>query len=415
MSDDQKLSISEKIEDAVEGVLRFFTRLFITTWTIFRHPLSCGPILLAADPTERRFVLPLTYLTLGGFIFTLVISVYPFGLLNILDTIWFDQDISKNLYERWSEALSITGLLTATFPVFLSVTLFAALVSRLFHAGELRAQFRTLTYYAFGYQTLLFFFMFFVFIGLDLIGSAIVGPYHPPQINESLSDFLTNAILIALVLIFLSPLLMPIIILTRWQVGNFRRSGSIANAFRIPLMPAYAVFGLVIISYAASLPAVFKNKVETKYPQIALDRIGDDQLIISSDSQGAFVANVHVNLVIDNKPAKNLYVDTRYVDLYLTMERDDVKMDSWYSNDVTVSLRSQPISHILISKEDARIFQVSGTIDLPADTVELIKRKEAGEAGSNEYAFYLHTKLFVDSTDYDRQIAIDYSQAISGL
>ena len=415
MSDDQKLSISEKIEDAVEGILRFFTRLFVTTWTIFRHPLSCGSILLAADPTERRFVLPLTYLTLGGFIFALVISAYPFGLWNILDTIWFGEDISKNLYERWNEALSITGLLTAAFPVFLSVTLFAALVSRLFPAGELRDQFRTLTYYAFGYQTLLFFFMFFVFIGLDLISSAIIGPYHPPQINESLSEFLTNALLIGVVLIFLSPMLMPIIILTRWQVGNFRSARSFANGTKIVLMPVYAIFGLVIISHAASLPAVFKNKVEPKDPEIALDRIGDDRLVISADSQGEFVANVQVNLVIDNKPAKNLYVETRYVDLYLTMERDDKKADSWHSQDVAVRFQSQPIDHILISKEDTQIFQVSGTIDLPAETVDLIKKKEAGEDGSNDYRFYLHTKLSVGSSNYDRQIAINYSKAVSGL
>lgn len=360
-------------------------------------------------------MLPLTYLTLGGFIFTLVISVYPFGVWNVLDTIWFDEEISKNLYKRWNEALSITTLLTATFPVLLAVTLFTTLVSKLFLADKLRDQFRALSYYAFGYQTLLFFFMFFVFIGLDLINSAIIGPYHSPQINESLSDLLTYATLIAVALIFLSPLLMPIIILTRWQVGNFHSSRSFANMAKILLMPVYAIFGFVIISYAASLPSIFKNKVEPKDPEIVLDRIGDDQIVITSESQGEFVANVKVNLVINNNPAKNLYAETNHIDLYLTMERDDKIENSWHSQDVTVRFQFQPIDYILISKEDTQIFQVSGTINLPAEAVDLIKKKATGEIGSNNYGFFLHTKLSIDSGDYDRQIAIGYSKVMSGL
>ncbi|MGR6429648.1 hypothetical protein ACU5AY_01885 [Rhizobium sp. PAMB 3174] len=261
MSEDPKKAISEKIEDTIEGVLRFTVRMLRTTWTIFRHPRKCAGILLAADKSKRDYALPLTYLVIGGFVFSLTISAYPFGLLNSLDLIWFYDEISSNLYERWNEALSISGLLTATFPVFLSVTFITSLASHGFAAGDERRQFKTLCYYAFGYQALLFFFVFFLFIAFDIVGTAIWGPYQPPDIDPQLFENLTDALLVVLFVFFLSPLLMPAIMLTSWQFGNFRTSKTVKNGAVLAFMPLFALLGLLVISYSASLPAVYKNKV----------------------------------------------------------------------------------------------------------------------------------------------------------
>lgn len=411
MTFSEKPTISESIEQTVEGVLRFGLRFLRTTWVIFRHPLKVGELLLDADPTNKEYVLPLSYLTLGGFIFTLVISAYPFGLLNIVDLIWFDKEITSILHKRGSEALSVAGLITAAFPVFISVILLASLGSRIFEK-ERRVQFQTLNYYLFGYQTLLFFFMFFVFIASDLVSSTLVGPYSTPTWLSAFSDMIADVVLLALLVLFLSPVFTPIAALTHWQAKTYLSSRTVGNAVRLALIPVYAISVLLVVSYVASLPAAFQSMVKTKPPTIAIDTIGDNFVSLTVQSDGSAVASVSANLVIDNKPSDSLYVETRDIGMSLVLEHENKPHEQWHAQSVSVREGASKSTFVAVNARSMKIYPISGSINLPESAMQLMREKAAGTESSNEYLFLLSVDLGVNGNKYNRSTAFDASTAI---
>lgn len=413
--DKQDPTISERIENAVEGLLRFGARMLRTSWLIMRHPLHCSTLLLRADRTEKLYVLPLTYLTIGGFIFTLVIAVYPFGLLNVLDVIWFDEDISRNIYQNFASAFSITGLLTAAFPVFISVVLLSNLAQPLLSEAETRTDFFTISYYLFGYQTLFFFVVIFSLLFLDVLVSTINGPYIIEIIDEPMKDVMITLSFLILAIIWVSAVVAPALGLSSWCWSNWRSRRTTANFLRMVLMPAYALLMLMVISYAASLPSVLKEKVADAPLMVTLDFVGDVNISLSAAQESGYVASLSVDLVIDNAPDSILIAEARNFSLFVELEREHAENDRWFSRNHEIKENGQSVGFIHIDRQRSRVFHITGNIDLSDENVALMRDKAEGKPASNSYGFFVGVELSRGSDQFERIVAVDEADALAEL
>jgi|GEM_PF-915151 len=407
-------TISERIETAVHGLLSFSARFGRTTWTIFRHPLTGIQRVAVADPGSRTYVLPLSYLAIGGFAFALVLSAYPFGLLNLMDLIWFDEDISRTMYERFSEAFTISGLLTAAFPVFFCVTICGALAKKLLCGSEEENTFVRLNHYAFGYQAVVFFVPFVSLIFLDIVIAAINGPYVDALINEDLSNIVAFTLSVFLAMLMVSGFLVPLISLSYWRFQFFKACKSGANIIRLVAMPVYAVVVFGLITYAASLPAILGDRFEEKPAKIKIDTVGDHELTVRR-SGVAFEGDARMNLVVYNNPDVPLVTEARYVSLFLVMERDGKDIEFWYAQQPQVRRDGAGLDVLVIPAKEVQVLEVAGTIDLPNEAVDLIRDKAAARPIGNTYQLFLGLRFFHDGMELDRRVAIDSDAAIAGL
>ena len=408
-------TISEAIENSVVGILNFALRLLRTTWVMFRRPLSGIQRIAAADTQSRIFVLPLTFLAIGGFCFTLVISAYPFGVLNLFDIIWFSDDISKIVFERINEAFTISGLLLTAFPVFVCVTICAGLAQGILSAKPERATFLRLSYYAFGYQTFVFFLPFVALVFADVLISAINGPYVEGLISDAAGEAIAIGIAIAAVLLMVSGLLLPIAALTYWRFQFVRYDRTVLNVVRLGLTPIYVVFVFGLVSYASSLPAVFADIFDDSPPAVEIDTVGDPSLILRQEADGTVYGVAQMNLVLHNHPASPMVRETRYVSLFLTKEVDGIDDEFWFADAMTIKHDGPLADVILIEAKASLIAPVSGEIELPQEVVTDIKEKAKGTPASNGYGLFLGLRFFHDGTDLERRIAFDLSEAVAGL
>lgn len=415
MSDKPDPTISEKIENAVEGLLRFGSRMFNTSWLMLRHPLRCGDILLQADRVEKRYVLPLSYLTIGGFIFTLVIAVYPFGILNILDLIWFDDDISRNIYQNFASAFSITGLLTAAFPVFFSVTIITYLAQHVLVEADSRDDFAMISYYLFGYQALFFFIVLFSLLFLDVLISAINGPYVEELLDEALQVLIVNIIFVALFVIWVSAIITPAFALTYWRFRAWKAHKTKAGFLRVAAMPLYAILMLTVTSYAASLPSVLKDKVANDPVRVELDFIGDLSINMAGNLSDGYVAAVTIDLIIDNAPDAILVTEKRNVSLFIELEPESGETERFFAAKTTLEEHGQPVQFIHIDRKQSKVYRISGNIDLTETEIALIRAKADGEGESNSYDFLAGVELSRGSDRFTRHVSLSESDAIASL
>ncbi|MEL7398084.1 MAG: hypothetical protein AAFN44_17120 [Pseudomonadota bacterium] len=408
-------TISERIESAVEGLLSFFVRFGRTTWTIFRYPLTGVQRAAVVDSSSRTYVLPLSYLAIGGFAFALVISAYPFGFLNLLDIIWFDDDISAILYERFQEAFTITGLLSAAFPVFFCVTICASLAKLvLFKPGE-RHTFTRLNHYAFGYQTFILFVPMVSLIFLDAVVSAINGPYVEPTIDPAVSDALALFIICILAVFVASALLLPTIALSYWRYQFLRAERNIANALRLAAMPIYASGVFVLVSYAASIPALMAERFGDEPPALEIDIVGDPVVVARDAGGGSFEAEALLNVVLYNNPGKALIAEASDLTLFLEREEDSAEPEYWYARDEEVRDGSTELQILIVPARQALVLEVSGTIPLSDEAIELIRKKAAGTPAGNEYQLFIGVRYSRDGTTLNRSLAFDVDAALAAL
>ena len=408
-------TISERIESAVEGLLSFFVRFGRTTWTIFRYPLTGVQHAAMVDAASRTYVLPLSYLAIGGFAFALVISAFPFGFLNLLDIIWFDDDISEIIYERFQEAFTITGLLSAAFPVFFCVTICASLAKRVLCKPGERHTFTRLNHYAFGYQTFILFVPMVSMIFLDVVLSAINGPYVEPTIDPAVSNALAMSIIGILAVFVLSALLLPGIALSYWRYQFLRAEKNIANALRLVAMPLYAFGVFVLVSYAASIPALMAERFSDAPPALEIDIVGDPVVLARDAGDGSIEAEARLNVVLYNNPDKVLIAEARDLTLFLEREEDSAEPEYWYAKDEEVRDGGAALNILIVPARQALVLEVSGTIPLPDEAVQLIRKKAAGTPASNEYQLFIGVRYSRGGTTLNRSLAFAVDAALAAL
>lgn len=408
-------TISEAIESSVESILNFALRLVRTTWVMFRHPLRGVQIIAAEDTQSRNFILPLTFLAIGGFCFTLVISAYPFGLLNLFDIIWFSDDIPKIILERINEAFTISGLLITAFPVFVCVTICAGLAQRVLAPKHERATFLRLSYYAFGYQAFVFFLPLIAIVFADVLVSAINGPYVVGLISDTASDAIANTISIAGALMMLSGIVLPLTALTYWRFQFVQSDPSTANYLRLGMTPVFVVLVFGLVTYASSLPTLFNEMFDEPAPVVEVDTIGDPALILRQHEDGSIYGVAKINLLIHNNPSSALIREVRDVSLFLVKETDGADDELWFANELKIGHDGPLADLLLVQPKGTLIAPVSGVFELESEIVEDIKEKIYGIPESNDYGFFLGLRVMHDGQDLERRIAFDYSKAVSVL
>lgn len=413
-------TISERIEAAVEGLLSFFVRLGRTTWTLFLHPLIGVQRAAAAEAVSRTYVLPLSYLAIGGFAFALVISAFPFGFLYLLDIIWFFDDISRVIYEefeyeRIQEALSITGFLSVAFPVFFCVTICTSLAKWLLCRRDERHTFMRLSYYVFGYQTFMLFLPIVALIFVDVVVSVIDGPYVEPTIDPVVSNALAMFIICILVVFVLSALLLPAIALSYWRYQFLRAEINIANALRLAAMPLYAFGVIVLVSYAASIPALMTERFSDAPPALEIDIVGDPVVVARYAGDGSIEAETRLNVVLYNNPDKALIAEARDLTLFLEYEVESTEPEYWYATDQAIRDGGAALNILILPARQALVLEVSGTIPLTDEAVELIRMKAAGTPVGNEYQLFVGVRYSRGGTTLNRSLAFDVDAALAAL
>ena len=264
---------------------------------------------MEADRRDKRFVRPLTFLAIGGFVFSVTISVYPKGLLGLINIIWFSDEISAVILSRWQEALSVTGLLIAAFPVLLTVTSVAALAGQTFRSEKRRSEFLSLNCYLFGYQYFLFFSFFFFAILQGILGELVGVEVKEVLGFEKLTfnDTLFAVLVAALVVLFLSALLMPTVGLCLWAVRTVRFRAIWLKAAACLSTALYAFAVLALCSYTASAPAAFKHVAAPRPDEIKIHLLRDPVVKIpagrsAEDKSAHFV----LHIAIENIPTAHL-------------------------------------------------------------------------------------------------------------
>jgi hypothetical protein len=414
MEKDPSRTLSDKVEETIEGVLRFAVRFFRTLVIILFRPLACERILLGAMRSNRTLVRPLTFLAIGGFVFSLTISVYPKGFLGLINIIWYDEEINKVISERWQEALSVTGLIIAAFPVLLTVSACAGLVGRALSPGH-RSQFLALNSYLFGYQYFLLF-SFFFFTILQAVLSELFGVevrevlgLQKIQVNE----LVKQALYVCLAAVFFSALLMPAVGLSRWAARVLGTRPIWLKAGACIGVSVYCLVVLAICSYTASAPAAFKQVAAAKPEKIKIHFLEDPSVHVSAKSAGGrHVVRFDLYVAIESVPTANIIAPKSDLTVGIVGEFEGKNESLWSSDDLKVHSDGGDTTDIVVEKGRIRTFRLTGTTSLPDETFRLIKQKAEKPLESNAFKFFINIRLRQGSDTTDRRLFLDVDKIL---
>lgn len=406
MEKDPSRTLSDKVEETIEGVLRFVVRFFRTVVVILFRPLACERILLGTVHRNKTFVRPLTFLAIGGFVFSLTISVYPKGFLGLINIIWFNEKINEVILNRWQEALSVTGLILAAFPVLLTVAASAGLAGRALSPKH-RSEFVSLNSYLFGYQYFLLFSFFFVtiFEGVlrELFGVEVREVLGLQNIN--VNESVKQALYACLAVIFLSALLMPTIGLSRWVVRALGTRAVWLKAGACAVISLYCFLVLAICSYTASAPAAFKHVAAPKPEKIKIHFLEDPLVQISTKSvDNKYVGRFDLNIAIENVPTTHIIAPKSDLTVGIVGEFKGKNESLWSSEDFKIEADGHNAAEIVVEKGRLRTFRLTGTVSLPEQTFKLVQQKAQRPLESNDFSFFINIRLRQGSETTDRRL-----------
>lgn len=248
--------LSTKIDETVESLLLFIVRYFRTIGRILRAPWRPERVLNHATDPASELVRPLTFLALGAFAFAQLMGVFPIGVTGLTAMIWQTDDIKQAISENWTALLSLTSLVTAGLPIILSVAGLAAISSRiLFRAEGTRRRWYEASLYAFGFQSVLFLFLFTLDVAIDSLLAALPLLGRLP-LPEDPASYLLLAILIVLALV---ALLWPYVFLTVTfrKLDVYERGPS---SWRWGIAPLYVTLQFIVYPGAASIVPSLKQQ-----------------------------------------------------------------------------------------------------------------------------------------------------------
>lgn len=312
-------SISDKIDDTIDGVLMFVLRYLRTVAGITRRPHRARRLLNSSTDRNSGIVKPLTFLVIGAFLFALLIDVYPRGFAGLLDFIWLVDEIKANIRARWKEAISVTDLVTAGLPTVLVVALLGAVSGRVFFTtNDDRMRWFHLTCYAFGYQMAVIFLVF----SLDSIaaGIGIVLPGSPVGISEDVASAISLGVLTAVVLI---ALFVPLVLLGSGLSESWPRRT--LRSVTVSWAGAIVYWALVQYLYAgvaSVIPELNQRYFPNAEPGLVVYEVRRD------DEPGAF----SFVLAIDNPSAEDAILEIDASDLTIDLARSpgDANRERWW-------------------------------------------------------------------------------------
>lgn len=330
--------LSVKIDETIEHFLLFLGRYGQTVYSIARYPLSPQRLLNDYEQTTHSFVRPLTFLTIGAFCFSLLISVFPKGI-EALPYILFEADSVKALLkERWKDAFSITTLFTTGMPTILTVVLISKLSGKLFYKDAvIRTKWFHLNCYAFGGQMILIFAIFFLDAAIESF-VILVPSLEDIQLNDEAFAWLGGSLLLATIFV---ALFCPLLVLAS---GYFKLSmlGQLNSATirGIILAICYYIFALYMYPAIASLlPSLEEKYFPAPEPEGRI--VGYKSEIFSPEKD---LYSFDFSLLIDNPLDKDfsMEIEPHEIEFQWGIDADEPE-ESWALHGSTVSLK-EPFS-----------------------------------------------------------------------
>ncbi len=322
---DQTKGISIKIDEAIESFLKFSFRYLSTFWLLLISPHKPQKILNHGMDNPPTYVRPLTFLSIGAFFFTLLISVYPVGLTGILDLIWFIDEIKEEVRKNWQKALSVSNLFVMGMPAIVTITGFSSLIGRLlFKNPGARVRWFEANCYIFGFQML----VLFLCLSLDsvLYGLSMLFPAFDPD-SYGTEGLFSTIIMSLFFCVVLAGLLWPYIFL---GACLFKLKEFVLTKNRPLLIIITLVYGLGMQYLYTASASVFPG-LEQKY----LDEIKEEVItpvanlqvlsieVDSGDREGKI--NMAIESLLINPYERDLYLDFNDLDveLFIGLNDDD--------------------------------------------------------------------------------------------
>ncbi len=295
----EKKSVSLKIDETIEGVLKFLLRYCRTLGRISRFPHRPDSLLYDVEANPPVIVRPLTFLTIGAFLFALLIDVYPRGFAGLVDFIWMTDEIRDNVSKRWKDAISVTTLITAGLPTVVTVSLLAAGAGRLFFRRPAdRDAWFDAACYAFGYQTAVIFLIFSLdslYTGLGIAFPFVSGLKIPEPVQSPLALGVLAAVVAAA--LFVPLILLAGSLLSLWGPKRLGRTAAIAAALVFWAATQYLYAGI-----ASVLP-----ELNARYFPEAKPKAMIFEEILRDDGGGAPV--LVFQLLLENKTDDDVLVE----------------------------------------------------------------------------------------------------------
>lgn len=304
---DVKKSLSFRIDETIEHFLLFVVRYFRTLFTIIKSPLSPEGILNNTESTPALFARPLSFLAIGAFAFSLLISVYPMGLMGMTDLIWFTDDIKEEIRHNWKQAISITSLVTVGMPVIFSVTGIASLSGFIFFTdARVRKKWFEANCYAFGFQSI----MFLVVLSLDSILFSFVAIFRFLEYIPLTEDDLSSVLLLILITTVSVSYIWPLMFISSSfvQLKQFGHTGHLRKTWLTG--GVYFFIMLYVYAGAASVLPYLDSKFFLK-PEA--DITISDAVFLDYDKENE-VLYLDLELIVNNVLSNDLLIDVKSSD-----------------------------------------------------------------------------------------------------
>jgi len=254
-----------------------------------------------------------------------------------------------------------------------------------------------------------------VILFLEIAFFAINGPTVEPQIDPYFSNVLTTILISFLVMFAVSALLLPALSLSYWRYEFLRAEFNSANVVRLIPVPFYAFGVFVLVSYAASIPALMTERFANEPPELEVEIIGDPAFEATELANGSVEAYAGFNIVLYNNPKKALVVEATDFSIFLAKEKDDVEPKFWYTGDEKVKNNGSVSEIFVVQADQAMVLNVSGSMSLPIDVVNFIKDKAADKEIGDDYQLYLGVRYARAGTVFRRSLWFDVDSAAAAL
>lgn len=391
--------ISETIEHAVEGLLRFAARFIRTFWILLRYPHQAER-LLEDDKTTLKFTRPYTFLAIGGFFFTLIFTAFPYGLTGLIDIIWFFDDIAKVLRDRWSEALTVSGLLLAGVPILFTVPVLSAIYGTMVLPVGYRPAFNKLAAFCFGYLTLMAFLLFYVFIFFS-----VVEQIYPvlDKNDETLLTVMYAVVFTLTVTAFTNPVIAIVSFLRR----HLATKTWLKRLVYYVTVWAFVFFVFISITYTASIPGAAKAAFSDPLATAEITFNSDPDVWIIEQSDGSARVTIKTDFVVNNASNKSLITALSGINVFLRLEMDGKENQEYLTTTDSLFTSGNPVFSIVLSKDEVAEYSIKTERELDLEQVESLKQDNISE--NNHYRWFLVIKIWHDSHQIESAISLSDS------
>lgn len=413
---EQKKGLSVKVDETIENFLQFLGRYAFTVSSIIRHPLSPEKLLNDYEQTPHAYVRPLTFLTIGAFCFSLLISVFPEGIRALPYILFETANVKGLIKDRWKDAFSVTTLFTTGLPTILTIVLLSRVSGKfLYKDPARRLKWFHLNCYVFGGQMISIFTIFFLDTVVDSV-LILIPTLSKIQLTDQVLSWLGLSLILSMVGV---AVICPLVALVAGNVKLGRvlqlRSGNTKPVF-------YAVSYFLLVFYTYPAVASLLPSLESKYfpkpkPEGRIIGYSAEQYFLNKE-----LYSFEFSILIDNPSSEDfpIEIEPYYIEFHWGIsekEPDEV----WELNS-SKALLKEPLSktNIAIVPKNTKLQMLIKMEDVPLSVIyceasSLAKNQNDANGEGPLNTFNLHVKLdgiketfLIDLEDF---FALDFFEA----